>query len=190
MKALFLAAVPLIAVASVHAASLPTETYFGLNLATPGEASFDINGRSVSNNNHPRPVKLYAGVQLAPRWAAELGYGAFGSWKAVDPTPGSAYQVKRSSEIVYAAARGTLPLGDTFALFSKVGLAVNRVSMHDSTGNSSRETFVRPMGGIGLEWKLTPQVSTTVEYAHYGSRGSGGNRFTQQKAEAGLVFKF
>lgn len=190
MKALFLVAATLVAAVSAHAADPTPEYYFGLNLTTPGEANFNINGHSVPNDNHPRPVKVYAGLQLSPRWAAELGYGAFGSWHAADPTPGSTYQIKRSSELVYAAARGTIPLGESFALFSKLGLALNRLSVDDSTGHSSRETYVRPMGGVGLEWKFTPKLSATVEYAYYGSRGSGSNRFTQQKAEMGLAFRF
>lgn len=190
MKTLFLALASLVAAASVHAADAAPERYFGLNLATPGEANFDIGGRSVPNDNHPRAAKLYAGLQLSPAWAAEVGYGNFGTWRAANPAPGSTFQPKISSELVYVAARGTIPLGESFALFSKFGLALNRLSLQDSTGHSARETYVRPMAGAGLEWKLTPQVSATVEYAHYGSRGSGNYRFTQQKAEAGLAFKF
>lgn len=59
-----------------------------------------------------------------------------------------------------------------------------------SLGHSARESDVRPMAGGGLGWKLAPQVSATVEYAYYGSRRSDGDRFTQQKAELGLAFKF
>lgn len=190
MRTLLLAAAALLAAASAHAADPSPEHYLGLNLTTPGEANFDINGRRVPSDNHPRAMKLYAGVQFTPSWAAELGYGAFGSWHAADPAPGSTYQLRLSSELVYAAARATMPLGESFALFGKFGLALNRLGMHDSSGHSDHETYVRPMIGVGLEWKLTPQVSTTVEYAHYGSRGSGSDRFTQQKAEVGLAFRF
>jgi OmpA-OmpF porin, OOP family len=186
LRALFLATATLVAAASAQAA----DPYVGLNLATPGEANFNIDGRGVPNDNHPRAVKFYAGLQFTPSWAAELGYGAFGSWHAADPKPGSTYQLRLSSKLVYAAARGTIPLGDSFALFSKFGLAVNRLGTQDSTGHSARETFVRPMGGVGLEWRLSPAISASVEYAHYGSRRSDGDRFTQQKAEVGLAFRF
>lgn len=186
MKALFLAATTLALAASAHAA----DPYAGINLTTPGEATFDINGRSVGNDNHPRAVKLYAGLQFTPGWAAELGYGAFGNWHAADPAPGSTYQLKLSSKVVYAAARATQPLGDSFALFGKAGLALNRLDERDSLGQHTRDTYVRPLLGAGLEWRLTPQLSATVEYAHYGSRGTGDSRFTQQKAEAGLAFRF
>lgn len=190
MKTLFLAAVALLSAVSAHAAPPFVEHYVGLNLATLGEANFAINGRSVPNDNRPRALKIYGGLQFTPAWAAEIGYGDFGTWRAVDRTPGSAYRAEMSSQVVYAAARGTIPLGESFALFSKFGLALNRVDMHDSVGHSSRETYVRPMAGVGLEWKISTQVSAVVEYAHYGSRGKGGDRFTQQKAEGGLVFKF
>jgi OOP family OmpA-OmpF porin len=186
LRTLSLAAAALFAAASAHAA----DPYAGINLTTPGEANFDINGRKVANDNHPHPVKLYAGLQLTPNWAVELGYGAFGSWHAADPTPGSAYETRLASKVVYLAARATQPLGDSLALFGKLGLAVNRLEQHDSLGHSARETFVRPMSGGGLEWKLSPRVSATVEYAYYGSRPRDGDRFTQQKAEAGLAYKF
>ncbi|KQU80281.1 MULTISPECIES: outer membrane beta-barrel protein [unclassified Rhizobacter] len=190
MRTPLLAAAVLAAAASAHAADPSPAHYVGINLATPGEANFDINGRSVPNDNHPRAMKLYAGLQFTPTWAAELGYGAFGSWHAADPTPGSTYQVRLSADLVYAAARAQMPLGESFALFGKFGVALNRLGVHDSSGQSDRETYVRPMVGGGLEWKLASQVSATVEYAHYGARGSGRDRFTQQKAEVGLVFKF
>ncbi|MEO6276977.1 outer membrane beta-barrel protein [Roseateles sp.] len=190
MKALFLAAAALVLAASAHAADPAAKHYFGLNLTTPGEANFDINGRNVANDNHPRAVKLYAGLQFTPTWGAEAGYGAFGSWHAADPAPGASYQTRLGSKVVYLAGRATMPLGESFALFGKAGLALNRLSQHDSLGHAARENFVRPMAGGGLEWRLAPQVSATAEYAYYGSRRGDGDRFTQQKAEVGLAFKF
>jgi len=186
LKALFLAAATLILTASAHAA----DPYVGLNLTTPGEANFIINGRNVGNDNHPRAVKLYAGLQFTPDWAAELGYGAFGSWHAADPAPGASTQVRLASSAVYLAAQGSTPLGDSFALFGRLGVAVNRLKASDSLGHADRVSFVRPMVGGGLEWKLAPQLSATFEYNRYGSRSGDGVRFEQQKAEVGLAFKF
>lgn len=190
MKASLLATAALALTATAHAADPSPEHYIGLNIATSGEANFRINDRSVPNDNHPHAVKLYAGLQFTPTWAAELGYGAFGHWHAADPTPGSNYQTRLGSKVVYLAARATMPLSESFAWFTKTGLAMNRLDQQDSLGHSARETFVRPMGAAGLEWKLGAQLSATAEYAYYGSRRSDGDRFTQQKAEVGLAFKF
>ena len=186
LRTLSLAAAALAFASAAQAA----DTYFGINLTTPGEANFNINGHDVANSNKPHAVKLYAGLQFTPTWAAELGYGAFGSYRATDPTPGSSYQVKMAASVTYAAARATTSLNDSFALFGRFGLAMNRVKASDSLGHADHETFVRPMFGGGLEWKLAPQVSATVEYNRYGSHNSDGSRFTQQKAEAGLAFRF
>lgn len=180
------AAAALACACSAHAA----DPYVGLNLTTPGEARFNINGHDVSNDNKPHAVKLYAGLQFTPTWAAELGYGAFGSYHAADPTPGSPLRVSMSARVAYLAARASTPLGDSFALFGKVGLALNRLKASDSLGHADHDSFVRPMFGGGLEYKLTPQLSATVEYNRYGSRSQEGSRFTQQKAELGLAFKF
>lgn len=186
MRILFLAAAALLAATSAHADGM----YVGINLATPGEAKFDINGRSVANDNHPHALKLYAGLQLTPLWAAEVGYGAFGHWRAADPTPGATFRTRLGSKVVYLAGRATQPLGESFALFGKLGVALNRLDQHDSLGHSARETFVRPMAGFGLEWRITPDISATAEYAHYGARRNARGRVTQQKAEVGLAYKF
>lgn len=190
MRSVFLAATLLMAVPPLYAADATARTYLGFNLATPGEASFEINGRQVPNQNKPRAVKLYAGLEFTPTWAAELGYGAFGSWQAADPTPGSSDRVRLSSKLAYAAARATQPIGASVALFGKAGLAVNSLNMHDSAGHADRATFIRPMVGAGVAWTLSTQFSVTAEYARYGSRGSGSERFTQQKAEVGVAFRF
>lgn len=181
-----LCAAALALAATAHAA----EPYVGLNLTTPGEADFRINQRLVANDNHPRSVKLYTGLQFTPTWAAELGYGAFGTWQATDRTGGTTVQASLSSRVAYVAGRATQPLGDSFELFGKAGLALNRVSRHDSQGFSAHQSFVRPMLGGGLAWKMTPQLSATVEYAYYGARRSDGQQFRQQKLEAGLAFHF
>lgn len=186
MRPLFLAAAALLATASAHAA----EPYAGINLTTPGEANFDINGRNVPNDNHPRALKLYAGLQLTPGWAAEVGYGAFGHWHAADPTPGSVYQTRLGAKVAYLAGRATQPLGDSFALFGKLGVALNRLDEHDSLGHTAHLTFVRPMAGGGAQWRLTPHLSATAEYAYYGAHRNEGARFTQQKAEVGLAWQF
>lgn len=186
MRTLFIAAVTLVAAACAHAAS----PYAGVNLATPGEVTLDINGRSVANDNTPRAVKLYAGLQFTPGWAGEVGYGAFGSWHVADPAPGSGYEVRLGAKVVYLAARAAQPLGESFSLFGKLGLALNRLEQRDSLGHSERETYVRPMGGVGLAWQLSGPLSATVEWAHYGSRHRDGSHFDQQKLEVGLGFKF
>lgn len=186
MRTLSLAAASLAFAACAQAA----EPYVGINLTTPGEATFNINGHSVANNNHPRAVKLYAGLQFTPTWAGELGFGAFGSWHAADPTPGSTYQVSLSSQVAYAAVRASQPLGDSVSVFAKAGLALNRLNAQDSLGQHDRESYVKPLFGAGLAWQLSPGVSAIVEYDRYGARGTGIGRFTQQKLEAGLAVRF
>lgn len=185
-KVLSLCAAALACAAAAHA----TEPYVGINLTTPGEANFRINNALVPNDRRPHPLKIYAGLQFTPLWAAELGYGAFGTWGASDPTGGSSYQAQLSSKVAYVAGRATQPLSDSFLLFGKAGLALNRVDRQDSQGFSAHESFVRPMLGGGLTWRIAPQVSATVEYAYYGARRSDGQQFRQQKLEAGLAFHF
>src|SRR4051812_32209627 len=104
----------MLAVASIAAtAAHAAEPYAGINLTTPGETRARFGDREVGNDNHPHAVKLYAGLQFTPGWAGEIGYGAFGSWHIADPTPGSNYQLTRSSRLLYAASRATLPLGES-----------------------------------------------------------------------------
>lgn len=163
------------------------DTYIGLSRTTPGEASVTFpNAAPVKNYNNPVAVKLYGGMALNDRYGIEIGYGAFGTWKAVNPTPGSTETFNMSFKLLYVAGKASKPLGESFSLFGKFGLAANKFSTQHSSQASESNTFVRPMLGFGVDYKISEHISGVLEYNYYGK--SGG--LTQQKLELGLKYKF
>lgn len=169
------------------AASAGDNTYIGLNVTTGGEAYASFAGaKHVENYNKPRSFKLYGGMAISDRYSLELGYGAFGTWKIADPTPGSSAAVDISSTVLYAAGRANMPLGESFNVFGKIGIAANRFSAESNFGASGVNSFVRPMFGFGVDYRITDRLAGVIEYHRYGKSGNS----TQQKMELGLKYSF
>lgn len=163
------------------------DTYLGLNVTTPGEGYADFaNAKHVRNFNSPNSFKLYGGMAISDRYSLELGYGAFGTWKVADPTPGSSAAVSISSTVWYAAGRANMPLGESFNVFGKIGIAANRYSAESNFGTSGVNSFVRPMFGFGIDYRITDRLAGVLEYNRYGKNGNS----TQQKMELGLKYSF
>ena len=168
-----------------------SELYLGISRATPGEARLAYGPTTtISNNNSPMAFKVYGGLSINREWAVELGYGAFGSWRFTDPTPGSHDAASVSSRAATVAARYTLDLGDSFAAFGKLGLAANRFRYRDNLGQSAGGSFVRPMWGIGVELKLGDHLSAPLEFEYLGAGHTSFGEYRQQKLEFGLRYKF
>ena len=163
------------------------DTYVGLSRTTPGEYYTDFAvAKGVENYNNPHALKLYGGMTLNDRYSVEVGYGLFGTYKLADPTPGSVATLNVSAKMAYVAGKASMPLGESFGLFGKFGLAVNRISETRNSQPAIKTSFVRPMLGFGFDYKITKHIAGVLEYNYYGS-ASG---FQQQKVELGLKYAF
>lgn len=164
-----------------------SDIYVGLSRTTPGEyfATFP-SGKIVESYNYPLSIKLYGGMALNERYSVELGYGRFGTLKVADPTPGSQDEFHLTSKLLYVAGKASKPLGESFTLFGKFGLAANKYSTQYNQQPSRSESFVRPMLGFGVDYNVTKHISGVVEYNYYGAT----REFRQQKMELGLKYKF
>lgn len=167
--------------------ALAAGPYVGLSRTTPGEfyANFPT-AKHVENQNTPVSMKLYGGVDLTDRYGIEIGYGFFGTWKVSDPTPGSTNEYNVSSKLMYVAGKASMPLGDSFTLFGKAGVAANKFSSELNSQPAGSSSFVRPMFGGGASYNFTKNIGAVVEFSYYGNKQ--GN--TQRKAELGLKYAF
>ncbi len=163
--------------------------YVGLSATTPGEYYADFGSAShVQNQNTVHAFKLYGGVNLNPHLALEGGYGAFGTWKVSDPTPGSTASTEASSKLFYVAARSQAAVSESVSVIGKLGLAHNSLEV-TGTGKAARDTSaLRLMLGTGVSYSFNPKLSAVVEFNYYGK--SKDSNFTQQKLEAGLRYHF
>lgn len=169
------------------AASAADTPYIGLNVTTGGEAYADFAvAKHVENYNKPPSFKLYGGIAISDRFGLEVGYGDFGTWNIVDPTPGSNGAVNISSKLWYAAGKASMPLGESFKVFGKLGVAANKYSAESNLNVSGANSFVRPMIGFGADYRITNRIAAVLEFNRYGKSGNN----TQQKLELGLKYSF
>ena len=83
-----------------------------------------------------------------------------------------------------------MDLDETFSVFGKAGLAVNRFRYRDSLGQSVRDRLVRPMWGLGVEARLSDSLSMPLEFESFGSGRTQLGEFHQRKLEIGLKLSF
>ncbi|MES2295542.1 MAG: outer membrane beta-barrel protein [Pseudomonadota bacterium] len=179
-----------LAAALLLAGTAHAETiYAGLSRTTPGEYYADFgSAQHIENGNSLLSLKLYGGIDLTERYAIEAGYGAFGTLIVSNPAAGSKEEARTSPTLMYVAGKATLPVGASFTVFGKLGLAANRVTFENRNGAPAPSTsaFVRPMYGFGADYQLTKHVAAVLEYDYYGASAN----FKQQKLELGVKFSF
>jgi OOP family OmpA-OmpF porin len=103
--------------------------------------------------------KLLVGYQYNPTFGVEAGWVHHGS----SDVKLSGLVASLKPESFYAAGTATLPLGDRFALFGKLGLANHRTKFSGST-RTNTEAFA----GAGLSYAFTPTVAGVIEYEDFG----------------------
>ncbi|MES2316507.1 MAG: outer membrane beta-barrel protein [Pseudomonadota bacterium] len=156
--------------------------YAGATIGTGGSLIIGNNaGVAEKNTNHPRPFKLYGGYELTDNVALEGGYINFGKFKFASP---GAIEM----DAWHLAAKGTIPLGKSFSLFGKLGVARHGVEASGMGDDSGKLAETKPLVGIGAAYRLTENLSLTAEYTNYGSVNSG--KIKNRVLEAGLKFNF
>jgi OOP family OmpA-OmpF porin len=109
--------------------------------------------------------KLYGGFQFNKFLGAEVGYVDFGSFPA---TAGSSGNL--SATAFTLAAVGTLPLGESFALYGKAGLWMwEQDSSIATTANADgSDLFI----GVGARFNLNKNWGLTLDVEQYDSDNS------------------
>ncbi len=185
---LFARATTVLVVSLTAGSTLAQDAYVGINRTTPGEAYVDFAGaRHVENYNNPMASKLYGGINLNETYAIEAGVSLFGTWMVANPAAGSKEEVRLSSKMMYVAGKASMPLGDRYALFGKLGLASNKFTSETTGLASTSQSSIRPMVGFGASASMTKNIALTLEYNYYGKAGA---QYTQQRVEAGVQFRF
>ena len=115
--------------------------------------------------------KVYGGYRLTEHFGAEGGYARLGrvsQWTSVNGLP--ALQ-SGSGQAVYGAATVRLPLGDSFALHGRLGVARGKVSGGDNRLPAARSisgNATGVMAGFGAEYSVSRNISLTADYDYFG----------------------
>lgn len=187
-----LLALPCFAALSAHAAG-PDGSRFYAGIATGQSKSTLENpdGERFSSKNHPLRVKLYGGLELTDYLALEAGYAGVASRYRFDRNMfGTAQDPRLTSRSLYAAVKGSVPVGDSLSLHAKLGVAHSRFEMSNAGRYDSTVSDTKPMFGVGASYKLTETVAATLEFEHYGTVREKNVKLSQRQLQAGLRFDF
>jgi len=131
-----------------------------------GMTSIDAGGLgTVTIDDGDSGFKLYGGFQFNKFLGAEVGYVDFGSFPA---TAGSSGNLSATAYTL--AAVGTLPLGESFALYGKAGVWMwKQDSTIAGTANTDgSDLFI----GAGARFNLNKNWGLTLDVEQYDSDNS------------------
>jgi opacity protein-like surface antigen len=158
-----IAAAALAGVAAVSHAAEPVSN----TAATPFYAGLDMGSTKPDTSGGTRgSYGGFVGYTFAPNFAVEAGFRRLYTW---DGWGGHEHANQTSLSVI-----GTIPITPSLGLYGRLG--VNQVASHGSwtgdLGGGTNQTFsysdrtTHGLGGIGLSYKLTDQISARVEAQH------------------------
>lgn len=151
-----------------------TRLYLG---ATMGGSSFSLDSGTTSSfdrkdgDKNGTAYKLYGGYRLTDTFGIEGGYARLGrvnQWTSVRGAP--ALQ-SASGQAFYGAATARVPLGESFALNGRLGLARGKVSGNDLGLPPNRKLSgdaTGVMAGFGAEYSVSRNISLTADFDYFG----------------------
>lgn len=187
-----LLALPLFSAPAAHARD-GDDSRFYAGIATGQSRSTLENsaGERFSSQNHPLRVKLYGGLELTDNLALEAGVAGVASRYRFDRASfGTAQDPRLASRALYAAVKGSVPVGENLSLHAKLGVAHSRFEMSNAGALDRTVSGTKPMFGIGAAYKLTEKVAATLEFEHYGTVREQKVELRQRQLQLGLKFDF
>ena len=138
--------------------------------------------------------RLLAGVQLTPFLAIEAGYvnlydrGThffdFAYASAVDNT------LSEEGFHTHAAARLTLPMGQRFEAYGKLGLAHSELRDPDLPSTAPTQTDNGAYVGAGARYKVSDKASVTGSFERYGNSARWGDNSNNNSLKAKVNLGF
>lgn len=148
--------------------------------------------RTFESKSKGMPVRLYGGYNFNANFAVEAGYKDFGKL-----TFGSADDagttLSMDARFMYVAAKGTVPLGESWSVFGKLGAANGRTRYMESGGPENDKLTAKrtsPYVGIGVAYLVSKNIALTVELERVGATRVGGLNFGMSALSAGASFSF
>jgi len=166
---LMFAAVP----AAAQSTDLPV-VYAGIALGGARAEGFctGVSGPGVTCDDTGGALKLYGGYQFNRNFAVELGLGGMGEWVAQGPGG----RVEISTGVAEALGMVILPLGESVAIYGKLGVYRARTEARANTttvvGNFEEDN-VDVTAGFGVRFDITRSVAVRADWQGYADVGGG-----------------
>jgi OOP family OmpA-OmpF porin len=175
-----MALLAMFAAPAVHAEE--EKLYAGVALSGGGSIVLQDGFERVENTNNPIAVRAFGGYDFTEHVAIEAGYARFGKFKFDEP-------LSLDLSGLYVAAKGTITLGEAFSLSGKLGAVRHRIRL-SAFGESDSTSKTRRLIGIGASYRISKNLSASLELNDYGTIKEGGSRLTMRSLEAGLNYRF
>jgi len=154
-------------------------------------------GNGYENNNGPTHESqlgagAFLGYQANPYLGFELGY----DWLGRMPNKGTVTNGAFKAQGVQLAAKLSYPITEDFDVYTRLGGMVWRA---DSTQNnngvriSDHDTGVSPLAAVGVEYALTKNWATRLDYQwvnNIGDAGTVGARPDNSMLSVGVSYRF
>ncbi|QYF95628.1 porin family protein [Massilia sp. PAMC28688] len=157
--------------------------YVGAAVGSRGNMHIDTGAGRLEPENRPQPFALYTGFDFTDRVAIEAGLVTFGDYRYTGAR-------KISMGGLYLAAKGSIPISQSWTAFGKLGAARHAVRVTGEGFPVKEQNKVTPMLGLGLGYTITQSLELNLELVHYGRVKSPTSQLTFRKLQAGVSYSF
>ncbi|HCB1502586.1 TPA: porin OmpA [Klebsiella michiganensis] len=155
------------------------------------DTGFYGNGYRVNNNNVDNDqlgAGAYGGYQVNPYLGFEMGYDWLGRMRYKGENTGAfkAQGVQLTAKLGY-------PITDDLDLYTRLGGMVWRADANGNGGGKNHDTGVSPVFAGGVEWAVTRDIATRLEYQwvnNIGDAGTVGARPDNGMLSVGVSYRF
>ncbi|WJV65752.1 porin OmpA [Pectobacteriaceae bacterium CE70] len=152
-----------------------------------------MNGNGYQTTNDAQKDQLgtgvFAGYQANPYLGFEMGYDWLGRMKYVGANRGNF-----KAQGIQLAAKLSYPIMSDLDVYTRLGGFVWRAdSSDDATGNSGHDTGVSPLAAIGVEYAITQNWATRLDYQwinNIGDASTVGGRPDNSMLSVGVSYRF
>ena len=140
----------------------PADTGFYIG-GSIGETTADCNATaSTSCDDKDTAWKVFGGYQLNRNFAVELGYSDLGEVSSSGP-----FSTKVESTVWDLVAVGSIPLGNNFSLYGKLGAYRADAELSTSVGVSGDKSTTDLTYGLGARYDFTRNLGVRAEWQRY-----------------------
>lgn len=150
--------------------------------------SIPVTGLSSSMDDSDTGYKLQLGYSFDKNWAVEGGYVDLGKFDYTARFTGGTARAQVKADAWNIAVVGTVPLGNNFSLFGKLGAARIKADFNASASpggsTSDSESSTKGNWGVGGTYSFSDNIGLRAEWERFNT-DSDINLLS-----VGLVFKF
>lgn len=137
-----------------------------------GRTNFSLSNSlpTTATDKSGNAIKVFGGYNFDQNFGAEIGYTSFGSFSQTATVASVATRQDGRARSFYGVGTARANLNEAFGVHGRAGISFGKVTgtdvlpASDSLMGSKRSLLV----GVGADYKLSPNVTLTADYDHYG----------------------